>query len=85
MADKIALNQPIELDKDETTRVRVLNVKPGITELELDDGSIIEMSLAIIDVLRVPERWDSVGHPIYVVNNQVIMRVTNSQDELRKS
>lgn len=45
------------------------------TRVELDDGSEIRVKTVITDVVRIPDKYDSEGTPIYVIKSTNIATV----------
>jgi len=45
----------------------IRKVKEGVTEVTLDDGSVLSVKQVVVDVKRVKDQWNQQGEPIYVV------------------
>lgn len=67
----------------EVTPIEVNQASEYWNQYLLDDGSVIKMKLVATKVLRVDNRYDTEGNPIYFVQSQNIMSV-NSTDNLKK-
>ena len=49
----------------------------------LEDGSLIKIKLVASKIVRVVDRFDSVGNPIYLINSSNVIAV-DSPDGLKK-
>lgn len=49
----------------------------------LEDGTLINFKAVMIQVAKVPGRWDGEGNPLYVVKSQNVMSVS-APEELRR-
>jgi hypothetical protein len=48
-----------------------------------DDGSVIRVKLIVTEVLRVDDKYDEQGNPVYMVRSSNVMS-TSSPEELRR-
>ena len=62
----------------EATQVQIVRITPGYTEIELEDGSIVEIHPFPMDALRVDEVRDREGNQMYAINNHVVLKVRPS-------
>lgn len=49
------------------------------TRAELDDGSVIRLKSVIVDVVRIPGKYDSEGMPLYVVKSTGVLAVEGAE------
>jgi hypothetical protein len=71
-----------DLSKAEIVDYSVLSGEP-VVKLKLKDGSIIEVKLIIMNILRAGND-PSTGLPFYVVQSAPLVRLVESPKELRK-
>ena len=72
-----------DLSKAEIVDYSVLSGEP-VVKLKLKDGSIIEVKLIIMNILRAGND-PATGLPFYVVQSAPLVRLVESPKELRKS
>lgn len=72
-----------EGEAHEGTRVELREATEPWTRVELGDGSSIRIKHVVVDVVRVRDRYDSDGAPVYVVKSTNILTV-ECPDHLRK-
>jgi len=53
------------------------------SELQLEDGSILKVKPIIANVVRVPDRFDPDGNPIYVIRGGITMVVLEVPENLK--
>jgi hypothetical protein len=58
-------------------------IKEEWNEYQLNDGSIIRMKLVVTNIVRVPDQYDNVGNPIYVVRSSNVLTVS-APEKLKK-
>jgi hypothetical protein len=71
-----------DLSKAEIIDYTVLSGEP-VVKLKLKDGSVIEVKLIIMNILRAGND-PSTGLPFYVVQSAPLVRLVESPKELRK-
>ena len=54
------------------------------TEVKLEDGSVLRVKPVIMRALRLEERYDPEGNPLYSLRINPIMVVTSAPDHLRQ-
>ncbi|MEA1993147.1 MAG: hypothetical protein U9N35_01950 [Euryarchaeota archaeon] len=52
-------------------------------EYRLDDGSTLKVKLVLQKVVRL-DKYDNYGEPVYRISHQIIVRVTDVPEELKK-
>lgn len=52
-------------------------------EYLLDDGSVLRVKIVVTEVMRVEDKYDGQGNPIYITNSTNIV-TASSPDNLRK-
>lgn len=62
--------------------VFMINIVPCKAQLSLEDGSVVEMQSMPLVVYRCVDKWNVDGTPLYMINNQVVSRVTHYVPEL---
>lgn len=72
-----------EGEAHEGTRVELRETTEPWTRVELGDGSSIRIKHVVLDVVRVRDRYDSDGAPVYVVKSTSVLAV-ECPDHLRK-
>ena len=65
------------------TVVKVVDAKEPFSFLTLEDGTEVTLRNTVVEVVRVLERWDGQGQPVYSVTSQGTITVTAPED-LRK-
>lgn len=63
----------------EGTRVQILRITPGYTEIELEDGSVVEVHTLPVDAFRLDGKVDREGNQVYSINHQVILKVKSTK------
>lgn len=43
---------PAQFSEEKTKRVRIMEIRPGITEISLEDGAILELKIVPSEVYR---------------------------------
>ncbi|MBM3249298.1 MAG: hypothetical protein FJZ09_00420 [Candidatus Omnitrophica bacterium] len=81
MEEKIKINFGGE--EVDATPIEVNQASEYWNQYLLDDGSVIKMKLVATKVLRVDNKYDAEGNPVYFVQSQNVMSV-NSPDNLKK-
>ncbi|MCY3858566.1 MAG: hypothetical protein OXG25_06625 [Gammaproteobacteria bacterium] len=71
-------------NRHEITHVEVLGIRPGVTQLELSDGTSIDLHVAPLTVHRINGQWDSDGFPIYGVTTQIVTQIASCDQSLLK-
>lgn len=74
---------PLDGEAHEGTRIELRETTEPWTRVELADGSSIRIKHVIVDVVRLRDRFDSDGAPVYVVKSANIMAV-ECPDHLRR-
>jgi len=64
--------------------VRIKDAKEPFCYVELEDGTTLTMRTSIMEVLRVLERWDKNGNPVYNITTQSSVS-TSYPEHLRKA
>lgn len=64
---------------EDATRVRIVRITPGHSEIELEDGSIVEIHTLPVDAFRLDGRVDRDGNQVYSVNHQVVLKVKSTK------
>ena len=62
---------------------RITNVKEGITEYTLDDGSILKVKPVVVDVRRAIDQYGVDGKPLYILTLTNITETTSPTRLLR--
>lgn len=52
-------------------------------EYLVDDGSVIKIKLVVTEILRVDDKYDGNGDPVYLINSQNVVNVS-APESLRK-
>jgi len=58
-------------------------VKEDWNEYRLADGSTLKVKLILTGVLRLKDKFDPAGNPVYAVSHQNAVRVVNVPSSLR--
>lgn len=59
----------------EATRAQIVRIAPSHTELELDDGTIVEVHVLPIAVFRIDGQTDPDGNQVYSLNSQLVLKI----------
>ncbi len=72
------------IDEIEGTKVPIKLIRPGVTEITLEDGAVIELHVTPADVRRFDDqKRDDAGNPVYAVNSQMLLRILHGPDSLK--
>lgn len=82
MADKIKINYGGE--EVEATPVEINQANEYWNQYLLDDGTILKMKLVATKVLRLENRYDNEGSPIYLVQSTNVLTVNAPSNLKRK-
>ena len=58
--------------------------KEAVTEITLDDGSVLSIKVAILDVKRAKNQWNQQGDPVYVMQSTQLVSVKSPPHLRRK-
>jgi len=58
-------------------------IKEDWNEYQLGDGSIIRMKVVVTNIVRLEDKYDNVGNPIYVVKSSNVLTVS-APEKLKK-
>ncbi len=53
------------------------------SEITLDDGTILKTKMDVLQAVRIDDKWDNEGNPLYVIKAQNIVTVVKSPEELK--
>ena len=82
--EKRTIPDPLDSNKQVTgVRVRVLEATEPFSYIKLEDGTELTLRSTVIEILRLEDRWDAKGNPIYNVTSQGTLMVDAPAD-LRK-
>ena len=82
--EKRTIPDPLDSNKQVTgVRVRVLEATEPFSYIKLEDGTELTLRITVIEILRLEDRWDAKGNPIYNVTSQGTLMVDAPAD-LRK-
>ena len=54
------------------------------SEIKLEDGTVLKAKLSVIGAVRVDDRWDDSGNPMYVIKGQHVVTVAEAPEQLRR-
>ena len=54
------------------------------TELRLRDGAILRMRTNVVEVIRLDEKWNENGEPVYVIKSSNTVTAIEVPQELKK-
>jgi len=74
---------PYEGELCDAEEVRIESMEEGVNSYRLDDGSVIKARNVFVEVVRLLDRYDKDGQPVYVVKSQNIVSVS-APEELRR-
>ncbi len=60
--------------------VQIIETKEPFNEIHLEDGAILKLKTVALKVVRVDEKWDNEGNPVYAVTSSTVMSVENAPD-----
>ena len=64
------------IDIDESTE--------KFSELMLSDGTTLKVKVVAVEVIRIDDRWDQEGNPMYVLKSQLVVSVSESPPHLEE-
>ncbi len=68
----------------EGTVVDVDKSMERFSEIELADGTILRAKIMVVEAVRLDNRWDDDGNPVYSLKSQNVVIISESPKELRK-
>ena len=68
----------------EGTVVPILESIERFGQVKLEDGSVIQAKLTVVEAIRIEDQWDNEGNPAYVVKSHNVIQVIESPPHLRK-
>lgn len=68
----------------ECNSVRVIQSVERFSEVSLEDGTIFRIKPTVTKVLRLKEKWDDAGNPVYVIGSQNIVVLDSASEEFKK-
>ena len=82
MAHKMKMGiTPEDLEKAED--VEIAEEKDHWNKYKLKDGSLIRIKLIVKGIKRLTTKWQPDGNPIYLINSQNVIRMSQVPKELR--
>lgn len=57
------------------TVVKILNAEEPISYAELEDGTRLTLKVSFIEAVRIDDRWDRNGKPIYTITQNATLMV----------
>jgi hypothetical protein len=82
MADRIKINYGGE--EVDATSIEINQSSEYWNQYLLDDGSIVKMKLVVTKVLRIENKFDAEGNPVYLVQSTNVMSVGSPANLKRK-
>ena len=82
MADRIKINYGGE--EVDATSIEINQSSEYWNQYLLDDGSIVKMKLVVTKVLRIENKFDAEGNPMYLVQSTNVMSVGSPANLKRK-
>ena len=70
--------------KSEGIEVDITNSNERVSELTLEDGTILKIKPSIIRVIRLDGHWDPEGNPLYNVTGQFTVLISEIPERLKK-
>lgn len=70
--------------KLEGIEVDITSSNEQVSELRLEDGTVLKVKPSIIQVVRSVSQWDFEGNPIYNVRGQFTVLISEISEELKK-
>jgi hypothetical protein len=67
----------------EAARVQVNASNEVFNTYTLEDGTTLRVKLTVIDVMRVKDRFDKEGNPVYIVRSHTLLAV-EAPERLRR-
>ena len=68
----------------EATSVSIIEAEEPFTRIKLADGATLTMRMTIVEALRLKDRWNKDGQPIYSVTCQGSMIIAAPPELLKK-
>lgn len=54
------------------------------SEVSLEDGTILRIKMTLLSAIRLDDRYDAEGNPIYVAKGQPVTAIVSIPQELKK-
>ena len=58
---------------DDRLRVNITETLERFSEVLLEDGTVLKIRAAVTEVVRIQDKWDADGKPVYYVKSQNIL------------
>jgi hypothetical protein len=68
----------------DATEVQVSESSERWSEFTLEDGTVLRVKMAVMSAVRLDDRYDPEGNPLYSLNFAPIVGVKSAPDSLRK-
>lgn len=68
----------------EGTVVEIAESVERFSEVKLTDGTILKTKMSAIEATRIDDQWDKDGNPIYILQSNNIVAVTESPERLKR-
>lgn len=64
--------------------IEVLETTSRASDVKLADGTILRVQIHVAEVLKVDDKWDSEGNPMYNLRSGTLISVYSCPPELKK-
>jgi hypothetical protein len=54
------------------------------SEFKLEDGTTLKAKMTLINIVRVPDAFDQMGNPMYVINATPTFAIVDVSEKLRR-
>ena len=68
----------------EAESIPIAKMTDASFQVTLEDGSVILVKVDVLEVVRIPDLWDTDGSPRYLLRSTNAMAVVEWSDELRQ-
>ena len=82
MAQKMTMGITTE-DLNRAEDVEIMEEKDHWNKYKLKDGSVIKIKLIVKEIRRLATKWQPDGNPIYLINSQNIIRMSQVPTKLK--
>ncbi len=64
--------------------VEVLETTSRYTDLTLNDGVVLRLQIHVAEVLKLDDKWDQEGNPVYNVRSGTLISIKSCPPSLKK-
>jgi len=75
---------PLGSTQLDVTEVNITGRTEGVSEYQLEDGSVIRLAVAPTQVIRIDGAFDNEGNPTYIVRHGTVVTTISAPQSVRR-